>query len=56
MRFWQYFNAGAEIIILYSNASFSSGLKRVSEFMWASKTKVTSTETSLSSTKRGDIQ
>ena len=28
MRFWQYFNVGVRVIIPYSNASFSSGLKR----------------------------
>ena len=32
MRFWLNFNVGVGVIILYSNASFSSGLKRVREF------------------------
>ena len=51
MRFWEYFNVGVRVIIPYSNASFSSGLKRVREYKWASKSKITTIETSLSSKK-----
>ena len=42
------------VIIPYSNASFSSGLKRVREYKWASNSKITTIETSLSSKKRED--
>ena len=32
------------VIIPYSNASFSSGLKRAKEFKWASNSKITTIE------------
>ena len=51
MRFWWYFSVGVGVIILYSNAPFSSGLKRVGKFKWASNSKITTIETSLSSKK-----
>ena len=44
MRFWQYFNVGVGVVIPYSNASFSSGLKRAKEFKWASNSKITTIE------------
>ena len=54
MRFWQYFNVGQGVIIPYSNASFSSGLKSVREFKGASNSQITTIELSLSSKKRED--
>ena len=54
MRFWWYFNVGVGIIIPYSNASISSSFKRAREFKWSSNSKITITETSLSSKKRKD--
>ena len=47
MRLWQYFNVGAGVIIPYSNAWFSSGLKKVSEFKRASNSKITTIETTI---------
>ena len=54
MRFWQYFSVSVGVIIPYSSASRSSGLKGVREFKWASNSKITTIETSLNSKKRED--
>ena len=51
MRFWRYFNVGMGVLIPYTNASFSSGLKRVREFKWQSNSEITTMEISLSSKK-----
>ena len=54
MGFWWYFNVGVGVIIPFSNASFSTGLQRVRKFKWASNSKITNIETSVTSKKRED--
>ena len=52
MWFLWYCNVGVGAIIPYSNASFSSGLKRIREFKWARNIKITTIKTSLSSKRK----
>ena len=54
MSFWWYFNVGMWVFMFYLHASFSSGCKRVRELKWASKSRSSTLEISLSSKKRED--